>query len=69
MAPLPEDPLYDVLFAVDVFEHVEDYLGFIRSLHSLARWNIFHMQLDLNVLSVANPIYLNMTREQVGHLH
>jgi 2-polyprenyl-3-methyl-5-hydroxy-6-metoxy-1,4-benzoquinol methylase len=68
-APLPEDAPYDVVLAMDVFEHVEDYLGFIPSLHSLTRWKIFHIPLDLTVLSVANPIYLNMAREQVGHLH
>ena len=68
-APLPEADPYDVVLAMDVFEHVEDYLGFIRGLHSLARWKIFHIPLDLSVLSVAKPIYLNMAREQVGHLH
>jgi len=68
-APGPDDDPYDVVLAMDVFEHVEDYLGFIRSLQSLARWKIFHIPLDLSVLSVAKPIYFNMAREQVGHLH
>jgi len=68
-APSPEDDPFDVVLAMDVFEHVEDYLGFIRGLKSLARWKIFHIPLDLSVLSVAKPIYLTMAREQVGHLH
>jgi len=68
-APGPEVEPYDVVLAMDVFEHVEDYLGFIRGLQSLARWKIFHIPLDLSVLSLAKPIYLNMAREQVGHLH
>jgi hypothetical protein len=63
------DETFDVVLAMDVFEHVEDYLGFIRGLQSLARWKIFHIPLDLSVLSVARPIYLTMAREQVGHLH
>ena len=54
---------------MDVFEHVEDYLGFIRGLQPLAQWKVFHIPLDLSVLSVARPIYLKMALEQVGHLH
>jgi 2-polyprenyl-3-methyl-5-hydroxy-6-metoxy-1,4-benzoquinol methylase len=68
-APGPDDDPYDVVLAIDVFEHVEDYLGFIRGLQSLARWKIFHIPLELSVLSVAKPIYFTMAREQVGHLH
>jgi len=67
--PGPDVDCFDVVLAMDVFEHVEDYLGFIRGLQFLARWKIFHIPLDLSVLSVAKPIYLTMAREQVGHLH
>lgn len=68
-SPEALDDTFDVVLAMDVFEHVEDFLGFIRGLQSLARWNIFHIPLDLNVLSAARPIYLTMARQQVGHLH
>jgi hypothetical protein len=60
---------YDLLLAIDVFEHVDDYLGFLRSLQPLARWKIFHIPLDLSVVSLAKPIHLQMAREKVGHLH
>ena len=68
-APGPEVDPVDVVLAMDVFEHVEDYLGFIRGLQPLAKWKIFHIPLDLSVVSVARPIYLKMALEQVGHLH
>jgi hypothetical protein len=68
-SPGPDDEPFDVVLAMDVFEHVEDYLGFIRGLQPLARWKIFHIPLDLSFLSLARPIYLTMAREQVGHLH
>lgn len=68
-SPGSNDEPYDVVLAMDVFEHVEDYLGFIRALQPLARWKIFHIPLDLSVLSLAKPMYLSMAREQVGHLH
>jgi SAM-dependent methyltransferase len=67
--PSLEDGQFDVVMAMDVLEHVEDYLGFIRGLKSLARWKILHIPLDLSVVSLAKPIYLNMAREHVGHLH
>ena len=68
-APGCEGDPFDVVLAMDVFEHVEDYLGFIRGLQPLAQWKIFHIPLDLSLLSVARPIYLKMALEQVGHLH
>jgi hypothetical protein len=68
-APGLNDDPFDVVLAMDVFEHVEDYLGFIRGLHPLAQWKIFHIPLDLSVVSVANPILLKLALEQVGHLH
>jgi hypothetical protein len=68
-APGPDDDPFDVVLAMDVFEHVEDYLGFIRGLQPLAKWKVFHIPLDLSVVSVARPIYLKMALEQVGHLH
>ena len=59
----------DLLLAIDVFEHVEDYLGFLRSIQPLAHWKIFHIPLDLSVVSLAKPLYLRMARANVGHLH
>lgn len=33
----------DLLMAIDVFEHVEDYMGFIRSMKPRAHWKLFHI--------------------------
>jgi truncated hemoglobin YjbI len=68
-SPQMDHPLCDLLLAIDVFEHVEDYLGFLRSLQPLAHWKIFHIPLDLSVVSLAKPFYLRMARDKVGHLH
>jgi SAM-dependent methyltransferase len=68
-SPAPEHEPFDLALAIDVLEHVEDYLGFIRSLQTLARWKILHIPLDLSVLSLCRPMYLRMAREHVGHLH
>jgi hypothetical protein len=67
--PAPDHGVFDVILAMDVLEHVEDYLGFIRELKPLGRWKILHIPLDLSVVSLAKPIHLQMAREHVGHLH
>lgn len=64
-----EDVHFDLLLCVDVFEHVDDYIGFIRSLRKYADHKIFHIPLDLSVQSVFRERGLLHARESVGHLH
>ena len=64
-----EVPPYDLLLCIDVFEHVDDYLGFLRNLRSQARQKIFHVPLDLSVQSVLRRAPLLLERRQAGHLH
>ncbi|MFC7357387.1 class I SAM-dependent methyltransferase [Jejudonia soesokkakensis] len=59
---------YDLLLMMDVFEHVDDYLGFIRSCRKKANYTIFHIPLDIDVLGVLRNVPMK-TREAVGHLH
>ncbi len=63
------DEHFDVLLMLDVFEHVEDYLGFLRSVSETADRFIFHIPLDLSVLSVLRTSPLLGAREWLGHLH
>jgi SAM-dependent methyltransferase len=59
---------YDVAAAVDVFEHVEDYLEFLRRVAGLARYGIFHIPLDISVQSILRDLPMN-NRRTAGHLH
>ena len=59
----------DLLLTMDVVEHVEDYLGFLRALRPRAARHIFHLPLDLSLLSQLQPARLQWARESVGHLH
>jgi SAM-dependent methyltransferase len=67
----PEDvnEHYDLLLSLDVFEHVEDYIGFLRSLRRIADWFIFHIPLDISAQSVVRERPLLAVRSSVGHLH
>lgn len=60
---------YDLLLSLDVFEHVEDYIGFLRSLRPLAERFVFHIPLDMSAQSVARERPLLTVRSTVGHLH
>jgi hypothetical protein len=62
------DP-FDVVMAIDVFEHVDDYLGFLKALKAKGRHKIFHIPLDLSVQSVLRSTPILKLRREVGHLH
>ena len=63
------DEHFDVLLMLDVFEHVDDYLSFLRSVSGSADRFIFHIPLDLSVQSVLRTSPLLGAREWLGHLH
>jgi cyclopropane fatty-acyl-phospholipid synthase-like methyltransferase len=58
----------DLVLAIDVFEHVEDYMGFLRRLSKRGEAFVFHIPLDLHVSALMRDRQIS-TREQVGHLH
>ncbi|MGB8398668.1 class I SAM-dependent methyltransferase [Bradyrhizobium sp.] len=60
---------FDALLCIDVFEHVDDYIGFVRSLKKFAKYKVFHIPLDLSVQSVFRSQALLDARKSVGHLH
>ncbi|MGO9934856.1 MAG: class I SAM-dependent methyltransferase [Steroidobacteraceae bacterium] len=60
--------IYDLLLLIDVFEHVEDYMGFLRKLSKRARWFVFHIPLEMHLSALLRDRQLR-ARQQVGHLH
>ena len=59
----------DLLMAIDVFEHVEDYMSFIRAMKPRAEWKLFHIPLDLSVQGLLRGTSLMYARQSIGHLH
>ena len=59
---------YDVLLLIDVFEHVEDYIGFLRILRGRANHFVFHVPLDMSIVGLLRRNYMK-GRKEVGHLH
>ncbi|MDQ2855486.1 MAG: class I SAM-dependent methyltransferase [Acidobacteriota bacterium] len=64
-----ENKCFDLLLCLDVFEHVEDYLGFLRGLQNKGELKLFHIPLDLSVNWVWRRRPIMREREQAGHLH
>ncbi len=60
---------FDLALVLDVVEHVEDYLGFMRSIRPLADIFIFHVPLDMAIQTVARMTPIMQSREAIGHLH
>ena len=60
---------FDIVMAIDVFEHVEDYLNFLRQFKKRAEFKIFHIPLDLSVQSVLRSEPIIKARKSVGHIH
>lgn len=60
--------LYDLLLMIDVFEHVENYLGFLKACRQRAKNAVFHIPLDITVDAIMRN-KLMVGRKYVGHLH
>ena len=67
--PDPDSPAFDLVLLIDVFEHVEDYFGFLRKIRPLGKNTLFHIPLDLSAQAVMRETPILFAREQVGHLH
>jgi ubiquinone/menaquinone biosynthesis C-methylase UbiE len=65
----PPDSRFDIVMAIDVFEHVDDYLNFIRGMDRVGKYKIFHIPLELAVTSIIRPKAFTHARESVGHIH
>ena len=63
------DTFFDLLLMLDVFEHVEDYMGLVRSVRSKAKQKLFHIPLDLSVQAVLRKNGLLLRRDHHAHLH
>ncbi len=59
---------FDLLLMMDVFEHVDDYLGFVKASGKKATYKIYHIPLDMSAFSILTNYPIG-ARKQVGHLH
>jgi 2-polyprenyl-3-methyl-5-hydroxy-6-metoxy-1,4-benzoquinol methylase len=60
---------FDIVLAIDVLEHVEDYMGFLRKLKPTGEYKILHIPLELSAQAVLRSKPILSARRKVGHLH
>jgi SAM-dependent methyltransferase len=65
---LEADVKFDLLLMIDVFEHVDDYLGFLKLCKPKATYTLFHIPLDLSVQMILRDKLIG-ARKSLGHLH
>jgi SAM-dependent methyltransferase len=58
----------DLLLCMDVVEHVEDYLGFLRQIRGRAPYKLFHVPMDLSLQGLLRGVP-EAVRKSAGHLH
>ena len=64
-----KDISYDVILLIDILEHLENYLLFLRNIKSLSQYKIIHFPLDICVQNILRRNQLLIIREQSGHIH
>lgn len=60
---------FDLMLLIDLLEHLEDYLGFLKEIKPLSRYKILHIPLEISVQAVLRAHVLSRSRASVGHLH
>jgi cyclopropane fatty-acyl-phospholipid synthase-like methyltransferase len=64
-----QDAFFDLLLALDVIEHVEDYMGFLRDIRTKGTYKLFQIPLEISVQGVLRGKIFLQNRDFFGHLH
>jgi SAM-dependent methyltransferase len=64
-----DTPVFDLMLVLEVVDHVEDYLGFLRMLKSRSEWKVFSFSLDISVQSALRKGALLQRRVTHTHRH
>ena len=64
-----EGIFFEMILVLDVVEHVEDYISFLKGIRPKSDLKIFHFPLDLSVQAVLRKRGLLKRRELYGHIH
>lgn len=67
--PQEEKKGADIILVIDVIEHLQDYLHFLKKLCGKSDNYIFHIPLDLSCRTILKSHITLQQRQDVGHLH
>ena len=60
---------FDLILAIDVIEHIEDYIGFLNKLKNIGKYKVFHFPIDLSAQTILRSSPILNCRNVSGHLH
>jgi hypothetical protein len=64
-----KDVSFDLMLLIDLLEHLEDYLGFLKEIKSKSQYKILHIPLEISVQAVLRAHPLSRSRASLGHVH
>ena len=59
----------DLIICADVFEHIEDYIGFLKKLSCKSKFFLFNIPLDISLRTLLFDNLINENFDKIGHLH
>jgi hypothetical protein len=66
---LEQNDYFDVLLLIDVVEHIEDYMGFLKQIKHKGLYKIFNFPLEIFVLKAFLGHKFVESRKKYGHIH
>jgi len=60
---------YDILMFIDVIEHIEDYIGFLREVKNRGDFKIFNFPLEIFAVKALMSYKYTDSRNMYGHIH
>lgn len=62
-------PGWDIILAMDVIEHLEDYYSFLRDLRGKSRFYVFHVPMELNAFRAVRQQEFMEAWDNSAHIH
>jgi len=59
----------DLILCADVYEHIEDYIGFLKKLLIGGKFFLFNIPLDISFRSILFDKVIQSNFKKVGHIH
>ena len=66
---LSVDSSFELACYIDVVEHIEDYIGFLKGVKSRSEYKVFAFPLEISVAKAMFSKYYIHTYEKYGHIH
>lgn len=60
---------YDILMFIDIIEHIEDYIGFLRKVKDRGHYKIFNFPLEIFAVKALLSHKYTDSRNKYGHIH